>query len=118
MRLVLGKSYIWIFWIFVAVYIALGSGVAVFQAAHPESECVAVFIFIFSVPILIPIVTAFMLVLEIRSGIALDSYFQAKYPRGTGQYQALLAWHAFALIALTVWAAFFVHLFPRFAWRW
>ena len=36
MRLELGKSYIWVFWVFAAAFIVVGFGQALLQRGHPE----------------------------------------------------------------------------------
>jgi hypothetical protein len=91
MRLKLGKSYIWIFFIFGAAFIILVFGQALLGRGHPE----------FAIALL-PIVTGFVLISEIRSGIALDSWWRAKYTRETWQYKALLAWEGLGLVVFTV----------------
>lgn len=105
MRLKLGKSYIWVFLVFTAAFIILGFGQTLLRRGHPEY-----------VVVLMPIVIGFVLISEIRSGIAIDSWWLAKYTKETWQYKALLAWHGVGLTVLTVAAVFFILQSP--SWHW
>lgn len=91
----LGNSYIWVFVVFAALFVGIGM-----IGRNPR---VAV--------LLMPITVGSMLICELQSGIALDSWWQAKYPKGTWQYAALTIWHAFVTTAFSamawyVWATF------------
>jgi hypothetical protein len=94
----LGKSYLGLF----AIYIGL------FLGAFPLSALVT------GRPnwgiLIMPIFIAGMLVCELRSGVALDSWWRASHPRGTGTYQALVAWHSFAVVLFSVFSYFFIFL--------
>lgn len=98
MRFLVGKSYVWIFWVFFLVFIAAGAGLTVF-VGHPVYA-----------GILLPIVLGIVFALEIRSGVVLDSWWRAKYVKGTWQYKAILAWHATALVIFIVMMAIFIGL--------
>jgi hypothetical protein len=83
-----GKSYLWLFGVYVALF--LGSA--------------AVSGLIFGSPILaLPVMALmglFLLISQIRSGIALDGTWRAIYPKGTWKYRAQII----ANIALVVFA--------------
>ena len=55
--------------------------------------------------ILMPFLVAVLIVLQIRSGLALDSKWVAKYPHGTWQYRCLIAWNFIALALMIYFAA-------------
>jgi hypothetical protein len=97
MRLVFGRSYLWLFGIYVAAFVALALGPLLFGVVAFRYAAV-----------LLPIYGGFLLISQIRSGVALDSMWQAQYPRETWQYKVLLAWNTFAIVAFTVMAVFFV----------
>jgi hypothetical protein len=105
MRLVLGKSYLWLFWIVFAAFVVLVFGPVVFKL-QPQVYAI----------VLLPLEMGLILVSEIRSGVALDSWWRAKYARGTWQYKALVAWHSFALIVFTVMAIVFLELWSAVEW--
>ena len=102
MKFLAEKSYIWIFWVFFFAFIVAGSGLAAF-GGDPEYAVVSA-----------PVVVGIVLALEIRSGVALDSLWRAKYAKGAWQYKAVLAWHCAGLIALTVMTAIFLELCRAF----
>jgi hypothetical protein len=101
MRLELGKNYTWIFLVFATTFIILGFGSALLRRGYPEYAVA-----------LLPITTGFVIVSEIRSGIALDAWWRAKYTKEMWQYKALLAWHGVGLVVLTVTAIFFILYCP------
>jgi hypothetical protein len=98
MRFLLGKSYAWIFGIFFGVFIVACRGPVLCGSGHPERAV-----------LLLPVVSGFVLVSEIRSGIALDSWWQARYGKETWQYKAILACHALGFMIFAGIAAFFVY---------
>jgi len=64
--------------------------------------------FNYAFPIIVTTMTmlfAFLLISQLRSGIALDSWWIAKYRRGTWQYTGLIAWNCFGLILSIVFSA-------------
>ena len=50
--------------------------------------------------ILMPCLLAIIIAMQLRSGLALDTKWVAKYPRGTWQYKLLIAWNFFGLAAM------------------
>ena len=106
MKFVLGKSYLWLSGIYVAAFVALAFGPLLFGVVDFRYEAV-----------LLPIYGGFLLISQIRSGVALDSLWRAKYPKETWQYKALLAWNALGFIVFTALAIFFVCLMPPVAWH-
>jgi hypothetical protein len=44
----------------------------------------------------LPAFLAFLLLCELRSGVALDSWWKASHLKGTWQYRGLIAWHSLA----------------------
>jgi hypothetical protein len=91
-----GKSYIWLFPIFAALFFG---GFALGNAAFNNPNW-----FIITMPLFV----AFLLLGELRSGVALDSWWRATYPKGSWQYQALIAWHITAGIAMAIFSYFFI----------
>lgn len=84
------RSYIRIFVTYATLFVAsMGLGYAGYMSAM-----------IAFVAISLPVYTAFLLVSQVRSGIALDSWMIARYPRGTWQFNATIAWNGFALILM------------------
>jgi hypothetical protein len=53
-----------------------------------------------------PLFLAIMVGLQVRSGVALDSWWRPTYLRGSWQYRASLIWHTTAIIL--IWAVFIV----------
>ncbi len=90
MRFILGRSYVWIFFaIFLPLWI--GGMVAIARVWMPP----------LTVAMLLPAMLLFILTSELRSGIALDSWWRAKYVRGTTLYRLLIAWHLVAMLAFS-----------------
>ena len=79
------KSYIWLFPIFIALLFG-ASIVGQYAFKHPDW---AFFVF--------PALGLFMVVSQLRSGVALDGLWRARYRKGTWQYKGLLVWN-------TIWA--------------
>jgi hypothetical protein len=94
-RLELGRSYLWAF----AAYAALFLGTIALCAAlgHPNWAVIPM-----------PIMMIAILSSELRSGIALDSMLRASYPKGTWQYGAMITWHAFGLCLFLGMTYFFL----------
>lgn len=76
-----GKSYVWLFGVFLVLFFG---GIAV---------CEAVGHFQWGV-ITLPAFGAFLLVWELRSGVALDSMWRASRPRGSEDYWVILVLQA------------------------
>lgn len=96
MILVLGKSYLWLFGLCAALLItsAVISGLVF---GRPDFGF-----------IIVPCTLTFVLISELRSGIAIDSWWRAKYAKRTWQYQALVTWHAIASLAFTGYFIFLI----------
>ena len=90
MKLIIGNGYIWIFCIFAVVFIFIGVIGAALKFTNPKYAIV-----------LFPILFGFILISEIRSGVALDSWWRAKFGKGTWQYAGLIALHSFAFVMVT-----------------
>ncbi|MFO0916963.1 MAG: hypothetical protein U0872_01445 [Planctomycetaceae bacterium] len=95
-----GKSYVWLWLIFGGVF--LGPGIL----------CITLGSIPWSV-LTMPVCLAYLLTCELRSGIALDSWWRASYPRGTWQYRALIAWHAAAAVLFLAFLLFMIHLWHQ-----
>jgi hypothetical protein len=95
MRLEQGKSYLWLFPIHLVLF-AAGFGLC---GAFGNATWGIV---------TMPLFIAFLMICELRSGIALDSWWRAAHPKGRWQYQAILAWQAFALVWFLAIAYFFI----------
>lgn len=93
-----GKSYIWLFGAFSAIWLA---GFAICQFALSN--------LLWGV-LTIPTFILFILVSEIRSGIALDSWWRATHPKGTYVYTAMLVWHMLGLVLACVISFLFIGL--------
>jgi hypothetical protein len=94
MRFVLNGDYSWIFLIFFGVFV--GVGMPLFAFGHPLYAIIS-----------LPILGAFLLVSQIRSGIALDSFWRARYPRESWQFKAILALNVFGFVLTAVLAWYF-----------
>ncbi|MEM8946914.1 MAG: hypothetical protein AAGD11_17195 [Planctomycetota bacterium] len=94
MHLEIGKSYIWIFWIFFGVFVVLTFASSELSIAIPAC--------------LLPFFMGFMLYSQIRSKVALDSWWRATHPAGTRTYTALIIWNTLGVIGMTVMAFLFV----------
>jgi hypothetical protein len=83
-----GKSYLWLFLVYAGLF--CGS----------FKLCDWVF-GNFSLGFLtMPAFMVFLLGSEMRSGVALDSWWQARHLRGSWQYRAMLTWQAVAAVAM------------------
>lgn len=91
MKLIIGNGYIWIFCIFAALFIFVGVIGAALKFTDPKYAIM-----------LFPVMFGFILISEIRSGIALDSWWRAKFGKGTWQYAGLITLHSFAFVMFTV----------------
>ena len=90
----LNKSYIWIFAIFCPIFLV--SGMIIFPFSGNNSFRIGVCELI--------VMIGFILFSEIRSGIAIDSWWRAVYPKGTWQYQGVIAWQSFGILAFSILA--------------
>lgn len=84
-----GRSYIWLFAIYLIVFFG-GFAASVFLG-NPRLGVLT-----------IPAFLAFLLSCELRSGIALGSWWRALHPEGTEEYRAHITWHAACIILLLV----------------
>jgi hypothetical protein len=55
-----------------------------------------------------PAFGAFLFLCELRSGVALDPEWRAKYQKGSWQYLAVLTFHGFAVVLLSRFASVFI----------
>ncbi|TWU44668.1 hypothetical protein Poly51_59370 [Rubripirellula tenax] len=88
------RSYIRIFVIYAILFV---TSMAFGAAGYMD----AMFTF---VAISLPAYLFFLLVSQVRSGIALDNWMVARYPRGTWQFSAQIAWNGFALLLMIAWS--------------
>jgi hypothetical protein len=61
------------------------------------------------VAITMPALVLILLALQLRSGIALDSWWVARHPKGTWQFRAMIAWQVVGLILMIGMAYYFLH---------
>lgn len=94
MRFELGKSYLSLFWGFLCVFVVL------MFAPFKHSILVVV--------VSLPLVLSFILYVQVRSKVALDSWWKATYPAGTRTYVALMIWNTIGVVGLSVLAFLFV----------
>lgn len=95
MRFEQGKSYLWLFPIFGILFLV---GSALCSALGDSSWGV----------LTMPAFIAFLVLGELRSRIALDSWWRASHPRGSWRYQAMAAWHITGVILLLVFSCFLI----------
>lgn len=86
-----GRSCIWIFFVYAVFFVAVGMVGGNLRA----------------VALSMPIVMGGILLVELHSGIALDSYWRAMHKKGTWQYTALVLWHTAATIVFSIAACVF-----------
>jgi membrane-bound ClpP family serine protease len=96
-----GKSYLWMFPIFGVLFFG-GVALCVQTVGNPGWGILT-----------LPGFLMFVLGAEIRSGVALDSWWRATYPRGTSRYRALLLWQAVVTVLATAMAVFSIYSFSR-----
>jgi hypothetical protein len=95
-----GKSYLWIFPIYGAVFL----GGILLCGAFGRFQCGI---------ITMPVFLAILLSSELRSEVALDSRWRATYLKGTWQYRALIAWQTIGLVGLLGMSYVFVTMRPQ-----
>ena len=95
LKLHLGRSYLWLFALYTALF--LGGFCLAEAAGSPQWGAVTM-----------PIFMALLLLAELRSGVALDSWWFARYPRGHALYRALVLYHALGVVLFCVMAWVFV----------
>lgn len=84
------RSYVSIFVVYAIFFVA---AMAFGSAGYMD----AMFTF---VAISLPAYILFLLVSQVRSGIALDNWMVARYPRGTWQFAAIITWNGFGFILM------------------
>jgi len=89
LRLEYGRSYLWLFFVYIVLFFG---GVALCEAVGRVNWG------IFTMPAFL----AFLLLCEFRSGVALDSWWRARYLKGRWQYRATLAWHCVGMLLLSL----------------
>ncbi len=93
-----GKSYFWLFPSYAFVF-AMGFVIA-FWLGDIRWGIVAT-----------PVALAYVVASEWWSGVAIDSWGNANYLRGSWQYRALVMWHGFAVVAFAVFSYFLIRGF-------
>jgi hypothetical protein len=94
-RLEYGKSYIWAFPIYALLFVG---GFALCNALGDVKWAI----------LAMPAFVAPVLLCELRSGVALDSWWRASYRKGDWQYAAILAWHTIGLVLLLAMSYIFI----------
>ncbi|QEG37069.1 hypothetical protein [Bythopirellula goksoeyrii] len=94
MRLEIGKSYLWLFLTFMGVFVVLAF--APFGQPLSASVC------------LLPLFMGFLLYSQVRSKVALDSWWHATHPAGSRIYTALIVWNTLGVVGMSGMALFFV----------
>jgi len=95
MKLKQGESYLWLL---LFVWAAIGAAALISVAVTGSLE-----FGVLALPAFIIILTLW----ELWSGVALDSWWRASHPRGTGSYYGLIAWQLFVATAFTcAWLTF------------
>lgn len=89
-----GESYLWLFAVFALIFVAAIVGVGVLAA------------------VVLPTLMAVMLTCELRSGVALDSWWRASHPRGTWRYNVSITMHAVWAVAFTAFAILDIWISP------
>lgn len=97
LRLQQDRSYAWLFAVFAVFFLG---GFALCEAVGQVGWGI----------LTLPAFIAFLLSCELRSDIALDSWWRARYPKGCWQFKALIAWHVTGLVLLSIFSFFFIHL--------
>src|ERR1700733_5893267 len=95
MRLEYQKSYLRLFGLFAALILG-GTIISIMAHRRP--------LWVFDI---LPVFALFLLVSQLRSGIALDSFWVAAHKSGTGMYKVLIAWNfliAVLMLAMAVMA--------------
>lgn len=88
-----GESYLWVFFTYFTAFIG-----AMFLP--PFAEVIPVSILVASVPLFL----GFMLYSQLRSQIALDSWWTANHPAGSRKYSTLITWNALGIAGAAVFA--------------
>jgi hypothetical protein len=86
-----GRSYLWLFAVFAAPF--LGS----IAFGHERWGMPAMLLFL-----------VFVLCSELRSQVALDSWWRATHSKGTARYYALITWHTIGIGLFAVMSYLFV----------
>ena len=94
MLLTQGKNYTWIFWAFFVAMVILTVGLTAIRVS------------IKPVTPLLPLFMLFVVVSEIRSRVALDSWWVATYAAGSPMYRFLVVWHILGFVGLTALVVF------------
>jgi hypothetical protein len=81
-----GESYIWVMFIFWGITLSL--------AWFADKPNLATWTF--------PAFIGVIVICELQSGVALDSWARAKHERGGRYYGTMIAWHLFALVIFLI----------------
>jgi hypothetical protein len=88
-----GKSYLYLFP--VVMLLVLSSFAAAAGLGYPDWGF-----------LVMPAFIAYLLASEIESGVALDSFWRAKYARGGDEYRLIILWHCVALVLFLAMSVF------------
>jgi hypothetical protein len=92
-----GKSYLWLFPIYVVIFFG---GVALSEGVLGNGDWGI---------LTMPAFVAFMLLCELRSGVALDSWWRAAHIKGSRKYRLIIAWHMAAVVLLSLVSCFAIY---------
>jgi hypothetical protein len=95
LRLEYRRSYVWLFPIILVAFVLV---LAVCESLGVREWAV----------LTLPTVLVLLLSCELRSGVALDSWWRASYLRGSWQYQAIVAWQLIGLVLSLALSYFFI----------
>jgi len=80
------KSYLWLLLVYCAVFPTAFLVSKMLVGVHDWGFVV------------LPLFVFYLMACQIRSGVALDGWWRATYPRGTSGYRALLVWESIVLV--------------------
>jgi hypothetical protein len=91
LKLIPGKSYLWLFLLYVTLFFG---GVALSSALGDAKWSV----------LTLPLVFGYLLVCQVRSGVALDRVWRASYLKGSWDYKLLIVWNCLGVVLTSVMA--------------
>jgi hypothetical protein len=92
-----GRSYVWLFAVFLALF--LGGNVLCELVGHAGWGIITM-----------PAFITLLVLCELWSGVALDSWWRASYLKGSRQYQAMLIWHSIGIIFFILIFIVFIYI--------
>ncbi|MEQ8210612.1 MAG: hypothetical protein RH917_12350 [Lacipirellulaceae bacterium] len=93
MKLEIGKKYLWVFFIYFSVFCMV-----LFLKALSDAIPLSL------IACSLPVFMAFLLYSQIRSGVALDSWWRATHPAGSIAFKAMIVWNSLAILGMLVMA--------------